>query len=169
MWNADDEGVVQQTQNFCFQTRGGLVSDYTGVQAAKDQWALFLFEYFVSFPNHTITVPIENIKEIHSESDARYYRHQYQLSQEYEDRWLTIIYTLDGAWKTLHLIASTKDVFKLWDKTLRELHAIRQGLMVGRGISSCANHYGRNSTGKDQRAEKSKGLLSMRSKNFAEG
>jgi len=52
-----------------------------GVQAAKDQRALFSFEYFVSFPNHTITVPIENIKEILSGSDARYYRHQYQLSR----------------------------------------------------------------------------------------
>jgi len=33
----------------------------------------------------------------------------------------------------LHLIAGTKDEFKLWDKTIRELHAIRQELMHGLG------------------------------------
>lgn len=78
-------------------------------------------------------VPIENIKEIRSGADARYYRQQFQLSQDYEDRWLTIIYILDGRWKTLHLIAATKDQFKMWDTTLRELHAIRQELMHGLG------------------------------------
>jgi phosphatidylinositol phospholipase C delta len=80
-----------------------------------------------------LAVPIENIKEIRSGSDARYYRQQFQLSRDYEDRWLTIIYVLDGAWKSLHLIAPTKDVFRVWDKTLREQHAIRQELMRGLG------------------------------------
>jgi len=79
------------------------------------------------------TVPIENIKEIRSGDDARYYREQFQLSQDYQDRWLTIIYILDGTWKTLHLIPATKDVFRMWDKTLRELHAIRLELMRGLG------------------------------------
>jgi hypothetical protein len=78
-------------------------------------------------------VPIENIKEIRSGEDARYYRQQFQLSQDYQDRWLTIIYLLDGNYKTLHLISATKDVFRIWDKTLRELHAIRQELMRGLG------------------------------------
>lgn len=82
---------------------------------------------------HIILVPIENIKEIRSGEDARYYRQQFQLSQDYQDRWLTIIYLLDGNYKTLHLIPATKDVFRMWDKTLRELHAIRQELMRGLG------------------------------------
>jgi phosphatidylinositol phospholipase C delta len=81
----------------------------------------------------TPSVPIENIKEIRSGADARYYRQQFQLSRDYEDRWLTIIYVLDGAWKSLHLIAPTKDLFRMWDKTLREQHAIRQELMSGLG------------------------------------
>ena len=81
----------------------------------------------------SLAVPIENIKEIRTGSDARYYRQQFQLSRDYEDRWLTIIYVLDGAWKTLHLVAPTKDIFRLWDKTLREQHAIRQELMRGLG------------------------------------
>ena len=80
-----------------------------------------------------LLVPIENIKEIRTGSDARYYRQQFQLAQEYEDRWLTIVYILDGAYKTLHLIVATKDVFQIWNKTLRELHAIRQELMRGIG------------------------------------
>ncbi|KAF8799533.1 PLC-like phosphodiesterase [Phlegmacium glaucopus] len=78
-------------------------------------------------------IPIENIKEIRSGEDARYYRQQFQLSQDYQDRWPTIIYLLDGNYKTLHLIPATKDVFRMWDRTLRELHLIRQELMRGLG------------------------------------
>ncbi|KAG1738791.1 PLC-like phosphodiesterase [Suillus lakei] len=78
-------------------------------------------------------IPIENIKELRFSSDARYYRQQFQLAQDYEDRWITIIYVLNGAYKTLHLISSTKDIFRMWDITLRKLHAIRQELMTGLG------------------------------------
>ncbi|CAA7263434.1 unnamed protein product [Cyclocybe aegerita] len=78
-------------------------------------------------------IPIENIKEIRSGEDARYYRQQFQLSSDYEDRWLTIIYFLSNSYKTLHLIAATRDVFRLWDRTLRQLHAVRQELMKGLG------------------------------------
>jgi hypothetical protein len=78
-------------------------------------------------------VPIETIKELRSGADARYYREQFHLAQEYEDRWLTIVYLLDGNYKTLHLIAATNDVFHMWDSTLRKLHAIRQELMSGLG------------------------------------
>ncbi|KAF8228091.1 PLC-like phosphodiesterase [Tricholoma matsutake] len=78
-------------------------------------------------------IPIENIKELRSGPDARYYREQFQLAAEYEDRWLSIIYILDGQYKTLHLIASTKDVFRMWDITLRKLHDIRKELMSGLG------------------------------------
>jgi len=80
-----------------------------------------------------LAVPIENIKELRFSSDARYYRQQFQLSQNYEDRWITIIYILNGEYKTLHLIASTDDVFRMWDITLRKLYAIRQELMTGLG------------------------------------
>lgn len=80
-----------------------------------------------------MAVPIENIKELRFSSDARYYRQQFQLAQDYEDRWITIIYILNGDYKTLHLIASTNDVFRMWDITLRKLYAIRQELMMGPG------------------------------------
>ncbi|EIW52002.1 1-phosphatidylinositol-4,5-bisphosphate phosphodiesterase 1 [Trametes versicolor FP-101664 SS1] len=76
-------------------------------------------------------IPIENIKELREGADARYYREQFQLAQEYEDRWLTIVYVLDGGYKTLHLISATRDIFQLWDVTLRRLYSIRQQLMSG--------------------------------------
>lgn len=76
---------------------------------------------------------MENIKELRCGSDARYYREQFQLAQEYEDRWLTIVYMMDGGYKTLHLIAATRDMFQLWESTLRRLHSARQELICGIG------------------------------------
>ncbi|KAK0443966.1 PLC-like phosphodiesterase [Desarmillaria tabescens] len=78
-------------------------------------------------------IPIEAIKEIRSGPDARYYRQQFQLAPECEERWLTIIYILDGDYKTLHVIVPTKDVFEIWNYTLRSLHSVRQKLMSGLG------------------------------------
>ncbi|KAI0305117.1 1-phosphatidylinositol-4,5-bisphosphate phosphodiesterase 1 [Multifurca ochricompacta] len=78
-------------------------------------------------------IPIENIKELRTASDARYYRELFQISQECENRWLTIIYTLDGRWKIWHVIAPSVDVFQMWDSTLRKLYALRQTLMRGLG------------------------------------
>ncbi|KAL1698581.1 PLC-like phosphodiesterase [Schizophyllum commune] len=78
-------------------------------------------------------IPIEAIKEIRSGVDARYYRVQFKMEEGCEERWLTVIYIIDGKYKTLHLLADTRDVFKLWDSTLRKLHSIRVGLMGGVG------------------------------------
>lgn len=79
------------------------------------------------------TVPIESIEEIRSGDDARYAREHFQLADEYQDRWLTIIYILDGRYKTLHLIARNVGTFQMWDRTLRTLHGIRKDLMRGLG------------------------------------
>ena len=87
-------------------------------------------------------VPIENIKELRCGADARYYRSQFQLSQEYEDRWLTIVYVLDGGYKTLHMIAASRDVFQMWDVTLRRVFAIRQQLMSGLGGAAMTEAVG---------------------------
>lgn len=80
-----------------------------------------------------LKVPIECIKEIRTGADARYYRQQFQLSHEHEDRWLTITYICDGNYKTLHIVAATRDVFAMWDHTLRRLYEIRKELMSGLG------------------------------------
>ena len=50
-----------------------------------------------------------------------------------EERWITIIYILDGTYRTLHIVADTRDVFQLWSTALQKLHSIRQGLMTGLG------------------------------------
>ncbi|KLO18924.1 PLC-like phosphodiesterase [Schizopora paradoxa] len=78
-------------------------------------------------------VPLENIKEIRSGADGRYYREQFQLSQDYEDRWLTLVYVIDSRYNTLHLVASTKEIFHLWDYTLHNMYAVRKNLMSGLG------------------------------------
>jgi phosphatidylinositol phospholipase C delta len=71
--------------------------------------------------------------EIRTGSDARYYREQFKLPEEMEERWMTVVYILDGMFKTLHIVADTLDVFHLWETSLRRIHAIRQGLMTGHG------------------------------------
>jgi phosphatidylinositol phospholipase C, delta len=70
---------------------------------------------------------------LRSGSDARYYRQHFQLDVEFEERWITIIYVLESGYRTLHLVAATKDVFQMWDITLRKMYAIRQQLMSGLG------------------------------------
>lgn len=73
-------------------------------------------------------MPIEAIKELRSGKEARYYRTQFSYPEEAESRWITIIYILQGNYKTLHILADTKEQFEQWDKALRKLYAIRQGL-----------------------------------------
>ena len=48
---------------------------------------------------------------------------------------MTVVYVLDGTYKTLHIVADTRDVFNLWETSLRKIYAIRQGLMTGRGTA----------------------------------
>ncbi|KAJ2933007.1 hypothetical protein H1R20_g4087, partial [Candolleomyces eurysporus] len=78
-------------------------------------------------------VPIECIKELRSGADAHYYRTQFEFPAEAESRWITIIYILNGTYKTLHILADTYDAFKAWDTSLRKLYAVRQGLAAGVG------------------------------------
>ncbi|KAF7979800.1 hypothetical protein HWV62_40854 [Athelia sp. TMB] len=78
-------------------------------------------------------IPIENIKELRLAGDARFYREQFALAASYEARWLTIIYILDGSYKTLHLIAPTENIFALFSSTVEKLYAIRRELMSGLG------------------------------------
>lgn len=76
-------------------------------------------------------VPIEAIKEIRTGVDARNYREQFKIAADAEERWLTIVYIVDNKYKTLHLVAPTKDVFAMWEVSLRVLHAERAQLMDG--------------------------------------
>ncbi|KAI5840434.1 PLC-like phosphodiesterase [Morchella snyderi] len=77
---------------------------------------------------------VDDIKEIRMGHDARNYREEFQIPLEMEDRWATIIYAepeLDGKLKTLHIIAPTVDIFKLWTTTLEKILRYRTELMTG--------------------------------------
>lgn len=65
--------------------------------------------------------------------DGRYYREQFRLGTTIEDRWLTIIYVLEGTYKTLHLVAPDKATLQIWYITLKKLHSTRMALMGGSG------------------------------------
>ncbi|ESK97767.1 1-phosphatidylinositol- -bisphosphate phosphodiesterase [Moniliophthora roreri MCA 2997] len=76
-------------------------------------------------------IPIEAIKELRFGSDASYYRTQFEFSPEAESRWTTVVFILEGEYKTMHILAPTVDAFGLWKTALEKLFKIRQGLMVG--------------------------------------
>ncbi|KAJ7257872.1 PLC-like phosphodiesterase [Mycena haematopus] len=74
-------------------------------------------------------VPIESIQEIRTGPDAQYYCRQFGFSGDAVDRWITIVYVLHSTYKTLHILAPTRDVKNLWETNLRKLYTIRLGLM----------------------------------------
>ncbi|KAK7034522.1 hypothetical protein VNI00_012369 [Paramarasmius palmivorus] len=95
-------------------------------------------------------IPIESIKEIRTGATASIHLAQLSVSQSYLPLWLTIIYILPSSlpltsrplsllqsknssgttYKTLHLIAPTEGVHKLWETTLRAMLAVRLSLMT---------------------------------------
>ncbi|EIM87228.1 uncharacterized protein STEHIDRAFT_146709 [Stereum hirsutum FP-91666 SS1] len=109
----------------------------TKVSAKKQQRVVFRLDpdqgqIIWESKKHRI-IPIETIKELRSGSEARYYLSQFNFSSAYESRWLTIIYVLEGKYKTWHVIAPTREVFGMWDVTLRRLLGVRRELMSGLG------------------------------------
>ncbi|KIO30109.1 hypothetical protein M407DRAFT_69612 [Tulasnella calospora MUT 4182] len=80
-------------------------------------------------------IEIENIREMRAGADARNYREQLKISEEEEPRWITIVYTCDGKFKTLHVVAPETQMFRMWVSTLRTLYALRRELMSGLGSS----------------------------------
>lgn len=77
---------------------------------------------------------VDDIKEIRMGADARNYREEFQVHSEMEDRWATIIYAepeQGGKLKTLHIIAPTVDIFKLWTTTLEKILRYRTEMMAG--------------------------------------
>ncbi|KAF7597580.1 Phospholipase C [Aspergillus hancockii] len=79
---------------------------------------------------------IDDIKEVRVGVDARNYREEHQVTQDNEDRWITIVIANDErskgrAVKTLHLIAGNEHTFQLWTTTLENISRYRIGLMAG--------------------------------------
>ncbi|OAL71533.1 hypothetical protein A7D00_4437 [Trichophyton violaceum] len=91
---------------------------------------------FWNLSNPTKRVYIDDIKEIRLRGDARMYREEHRIPEEFENRWFTIIYnnsegSKNRAVKTVHLIAPDEAMFELWTTTLENVARYRIGLMVG--------------------------------------
>ncbi|CAE6483019.1 unnamed protein product [Rhizoctonia solani] len=76
-------------------------------------------------------IQIENIKEIRTGEKARYYREQFKIPIQKENRWMTISYTSDNKYKILHTIAFSQDTMRLWATTLDSLRNLRLNIMSG--------------------------------------
>ena len=79
---------------------------------------------------------IDDIQQIRLQGDARNYREEFQVPDDKESKWFTIIYAdHDRAKgrpvKTMHLIAPDQDSFELWTQTLNDLSWYRHNLMKG--------------------------------------
>lgn len=74
---------------------------------------------------------IDDIKALHSATEARHYREQFQLSVAHESTWITVVYTAGSKLKALHLIASTAKEHDLWYKTLKNLRRYRREVTGG--------------------------------------
>ncbi|KAF9531258.1 1-phosphatidylinositol-4,5-bisphosphate phosphodiesterase 1 [Crepidotus variabilis] len=78
-------------------------------------------------------VPIECIKELRTGPQTTYYRQQFKQPESLEALWLTIVYIVEGNYKTLHIIAPDTHMFQAWSDAINKLITIRQGLMSGLG------------------------------------
>ncbi|KAK2750401.1 Phospholipase C [Myotisia sp. PD_48] len=91
---------------------------------------------FWDLSNPSKRLYIDDIKEIRIGADARNYRVEHQVSEEFESRWFTIIFAnAEGSKnrpvKTIHLIAPDATIFELWTTTLEHIARYRIGLMIG--------------------------------------
>ncbi|KAF7294521.1 DNA polymerase [Mycena kentingensis (nom. inval.)] len=75
-------------------------------------------------------VPIQAIKEIRVGGDAEHYLIELGFKQTDLDKWLTIIYVLEDAFKMLHVLAPNREILLLFESTVRKLYSIRMGLML---------------------------------------
>jgi phosphatidylinositol phospholipase C delta len=77
---------------------------------------------------------VDDMKEIRTGANARNYREELNISQDSEDRWMTIIFVDpqdNGKLKTLHVIAPSIELFTLWTSTLEAIHRYRTEMMAG--------------------------------------
>ncbi|KAF8927970.1 Phospholipase C [Dissophora ornata] len=71
-------------------------------------------------------INVEQIKELRKGKAARMYREQLRVKPELEERWLTIIYSAMGKYKTLHLVAPTKDTYHDWIVAVEIMWSVKQ-------------------------------------------
>ncbi|KAI9701329.1 MAG: Phospholipase C [Bogoriella megaspora] len=79
---------------------------------------------------------IDDIRELRIGAEARNYREEFGVPQEFESRWFSILYTNPNnskgrTLKTIHLIAPTDTIFQLWTTTLDGIAKRRAEIMEG--------------------------------------
>ena len=97
---------------------------------------------------------IDDIQEIRLGRDARNYREEFNVQDNFETRFFTIIYAdHDRAkgkpLKAMHLIAPNQEIFELWTSTLGSLSKYRHQLMaglIGQDEKSLQSHWEREMT-----------------------
>lgn len=79
-------------------------------------------------------IPIVGVRDLRTGLEAKNYREQFQPpNEDYEDRWLTIIYIINSDYKAMHLLAPTKELMEMWIAALRRLYVREAELMSGLG------------------------------------
>ncbi|KAF7297832.1 Phosphoinositide phospholipase C [Mycena kentingensis (nom. inval.)] len=77
-------------------------------------------------------IPVDAIRELRVGADTRTYRDQFQLiGQDYEDRWLTLVYIVDSSYKTLHLLGPSKEQMDMFVAALHKIYVARTELLDG--------------------------------------
>ncbi|CAO2651910.1 Nn.00g001930.m01.CDS01 [Neocucurbitaria sp. VM-36] len=78
---------------------------------------------------------IDDVREIRSGPEAKHYREECGLSENWAPYWFTIVYTdttrSKGRIKTMHLIAPDIGVFNMWTHTLDSVSRNRIDMMAG--------------------------------------
>lgn len=78
---------------------------------------------------------VDDVKEIRSGAEAKHYREECDMSENWAPYWFTIVYTdttrSKGRIKTMHLIAPDAGVFNMWTKTLETVSRNRIDMMAG--------------------------------------
>ncbi|EAT82108.1 hypothetical protein SNOG_10714 [Parastagonospora nodorum SN15] len=78
---------------------------------------------------------IDDVKEIRYGPDAKHYREECGMSENWAPYWFTIVYTdttrSKNKIKTMHLVAPDAGVFNMWTKTLDSVSRNRSEMMIG--------------------------------------
>ncbi|KAF7317211.1 Phosphoinositide phospholipase C [Mycena chlorophos] len=122
-----DERIPQFLQDGVFLTK---------VSAKKERKMLFRLDVargqLVWESKVTKYIAVEAIREIRTGDEAKQHRLPLQPSNEdYDDRWLTVIYTVAASYKTMHLLAPSREIMNSFVQALEKLSMQRAELLDG--------------------------------------
>lgn len=82
------------------------------------------------------TLPLVNLNALRFGVVASSYRHQFNISDEFKSRWISVIYWRDGKLKGLHLIAGSTNEAKSFVRDIRTLwHSVKNKEQYGYGLN----------------------------------